>query len=413
MINDEIELPPPSILHATLRKITERLAGELACPTPAVPDWSDLEWQLARAVAAMHGVSPLLAIGLKWNGPPGWQQFLATQKMHVAERHARIESFLSQLDTRAREEALAIVPLKGAALHAKGLYRCGERPMADIDLLVHSRDGQRAEQVLESLGYSEHFATWKHRVFAPTVREVHAGMGEHAQNYLKIELHHRIAELLPLRTWDVTDSVLPRHPHPGLNAYPSNAALMIHLLIHAGSSMAYRSLRLLHLHDIALVSSRMSNSDWDELLQYGRNRGGPWWALPPLQLTARYYTTSVPKEVLTALAIHCQWTLRRLVRHQSLSDVSLSYPWIEAFPGIGWSRSVAEMLECVTGRIWPGRETLRVRKIITESQVAVAQSHWGRLSQGQRILRWALSRQTRVDTLHAVRSALCQAANHA
>jgi Uncharacterised nucleotidyltransferase len=413
MIDAEIKLPPPEVLQATLRKITETLAAELARPTRVAPDWSDLEWRLARAVAAMHGVSPLLAIGLQWDGPPDWQQFLATQQMHVTVRHGRIQHFLSQLDTRARAEALAIVPLKGAALHAAGLYRGGERPMADIDLWADSRDGGRAAQVLESLGFSEHFATWKHRVFAPTVREVHAGMGEHAQNYLKIELHHRIAEILPLRTWDVTDSVIPPQPHPGLNAYPSNTALLIHLLIHAASSMAYRSLRLLHLHDIALVATRMSNRDWHALLECDRHGGGLWWALPPLQLTARYYSTDVPEEVLTALAAHCQWTLRRLVRHQSLSDVSLSYPWIEAFPGIGWSRSVAEMLDCVSGRIWPARELLRVRKIATESQIAVARSDWGRLSQGQRMLRWVLSRQTRVDTLHAVRTALSPAANRA
>jgi hypothetical protein len=91
----------------------------------------------------------------------------------------------------------------------------------------------------------------------------------------------------------------------------------------------------------------------------------------------------------------------------------MSYPWIEAFPGIGWSRSVAEMLECVARRIRPGKEMLRLRKIMAANQVAVASSDWGRLSQGQRMLRWVLSRQTRADTLHAVRTALSQAANHA
>jgi hypothetical protein len=408
MNNDELELPPPKVLHATLRKITETLAAELARPTAAAPEWSEREWLLARGVAAMHGVSPLLASGLKWDGAPGWKQFLEAQRAHVAARHRRIEDLLSELHSRSRAETVAIVGLKGAALHAMGLYRGGERPMADVDLLVHPRDSKRAGQVLESLGFSELYANWKHQVFVPALREVHAGLGEHAQNYLKIELHQRVAEILPLRITDITDSVLPRRPHPGLNAYPSKAALLIHLLIHGASAMAYRSLRLLHLHDIALVSSRMSDSDWDELLQHGRNAGGPWWALPPLQLTARYYDTAVPKDVLAALANHCQWTLRRVARHQSLSDVSLSYPWIEAFPGLGWCRSVAEMLECIASRIRPDAATLRLRKVAVETQVATAQSDWGRLSQGQRMLRWVISRQTRAETLHAVRNALAQ-----
>jgi hypothetical protein len=406
MKNGEPALPPSRELHATLRRITERLAAELALPSDTAPEWSELEWRLARAVAAIHGVSSLLASALKWDGPPGWKPFLAAQRAHVAARHRRIEELLSQLDIRSRDESVALVALKGAALHSLGLYRAGQRPMADVDLLVQPRDAKRAEQVLESLGFSEQYANWKHQVFVPAVRTVHAEVGEHSQNYLKIELHQRIAEILPLRITDVTRDILPSRPHPGLNAYPSNAALIMHLLIHAASSMAYRSLRLLHLHDIALVSARLSNSDWNELLALGRAPGGLWWALPPLRLTARYYNEAVPKDVLAALAEHCQWTVRRLARRQSLSDVSLSYPWIEAFPGIGWCRSPAEMVELIYSRIRPGEEILRLRKVEIETQVSAANSDWGGLTQGQRMLRWVLSKQTRAQTLHALRTAL-------
>jgi hypothetical protein len=406
MNDNEIHLPPPKVLHGTLRRITERLAGELSRPTGIAPEWSDLEWRLARAVAAMHGISPLLAIKLNWDGPPGWKPFLEAQRAHVASRQRRIEELLGQLDARSRAEEIPIVGLKGAALHAMGLYRAGYRPMADIDLLIQPRDSKRAAGVLERLGFTESFATWRHRVFTPEVRDTHAEMGEHAENYLKIELHERIAEKLPLHMTDVTESVFPRRPHPGLNAYPSNAALMIHLLIHAASAMADHALRLLHLHDIALVSSRMSGSDWDELLMQGESIGGAGWALPPLQLTARYYARVVPERVLAALSNHCRWTLRRITRHKSLADVSLSYLWIAAFPGIGWSRSAAEMLQYMVSRIRPGKEILYIRKVMVETQVAVSQSQWGRLSQQQRMLRWVMSRQVRADTMHAVRSAL-------
>jgi len=406
MSHEVIDLPRPKVLQEALRRITERLAGELAHPTQVAPDWSDIEWQLAQAVASIHGVSALLAVTLKWDGPPDWRRFLDTQRSHVAARHRRIEDLLNQLDERAREKGVPFVGLKGVALHALGLYRPGERPMADVDLLVPPVNGDRAVQVLESLGFSESFAYWRHKVFVPNVQTVHAGLGEHAQNYLKIELHERVAEVLPFRTTDVTESVYPPHPHPGLNSYPSKASLMIHLLIHAANSMAYRALRLLHLHDIALLSAHMSNADWAELLRHGRSSCGPWWALPPLQLTTRYYGSVVPKAVLDALHDHCHWTLRRIVRDQSLSDVSLSYLWIEAFPGIAWSRSFGEMLEYVASRIRPSEEALSVRRALRETQVAVAQSRWGSLPQWQRMLRWVTSRQPRVDTIHAVRSAL-------
>jgi hypothetical protein len=395
-------------LQGTLRKITERLAGELAQPTLVAPDWSAIEWRLARAVAVIHCVSPLLSGSLRWEGPAQWRDFLADQKAHVAARHRRIQELLDQIDARCHEEGIAIVGLKGAALHSMGFYCAGERPMADVDLLVQARDTTRTGQVLQSLGFSESFANWRHGVFVPKVCNLHKGMGEHTDNYLKVELHARIAEKLPLHITDVTDSVYPRTPHPGLNPYPSNAALMIHLLIHAAGSMASRSLRLVHLHDIALVSARMAGSDWDELAKQGQNMNRRWWALPPLQLTARYYPDAVPTDVLAALSKHCPWTLR-LVRHRRLSDVSLSYPWVEAFPGIAWSRSCAEIVEYIGGRLWPDKEARRLRDMRLETELATSETQWGRLSQRQRMLRWLTSRPLRVETLHAVRMALAQA----
>jgi hypothetical protein len=396
-------------LQGTLRKITERLAGELARPTPVAPDWSPIEWQLARAVAVIHCVSPLLSGSLRWEGPAQWGNFLAGQKAHVAARHRRIQELLDQIDARSREEGIAIVALKGAALHSMGFYCAGERPMADVDLLVQAGDTTRTGRLLQSLGLSESFATWRHGVFVPTVCNLHKGLGEHTDNYLKVELHARIAEKLPLYITDVTDSVFPRTPHPGLNPYPSNAALMIHLLIHAAGSMASRSLRLLHLHDIALVCSRMADSDWHELVAQGENMNRPWWALPPLKLTARYYPDAVPADVLAALSNHCPWTLRHVLRHRRLSNVSLSYPWVEAFPGIVWSRSCAEIVEYIGGRIWPDKETRRVRNIRLDTELATSASQWGRLSQKRRMMRWLTSRPLRVETMHAVRIALALA----
>jgi hypothetical protein len=263
--------------------------------------------------------------------------------------------------------------------------------------------------VLQSLGFSASFADWRHEVFAPKICNLYEGMGEHRDNYLKVELHARIAEKLPLRITDVTAAVYPRTPRPGLNDYPSIAALMIHLLIHAAGSMASRSLRMLHLHDIALVSSRMTRSDWDDLVKQGQSVDRWWWALPPLRLTARYYPEDIPADALAALSKNCPWPLRQFVRRRCLSDVSLSYPWIEAFPGIGWSQSLAEVAQYIGARVWPDEELLRQRGLRTETDFVASQTQWCHLSQRQRLIRWMTSRPLRVETLHAVRMALAQA----
>jgi hypothetical protein len=57
------QLPPLATVAAVLRATTEHLADELADLQAAAPNWSEFEWRAARAVAAMHGLSGLLAVG--------------------------------------------------------------------------------------------------------------------------------------------------------------------------------------------------------------------------------------------------------------------------------------------------------------------------------------------------------------
>ena len=73
-------LPSLVQLAAALRTVTERLGHELVSPQPAAPEWSEFEWRTARAVAAMHGISGVLAGELWWRGPDGWTHFLSQQR---------------------------------------------------------------------------------------------------------------------------------------------------------------------------------------------------------------------------------------------------------------------------------------------------------------------------------------------
>jgi len=399
----------PNKLQAVLIKVTEGLARELAHPAPMAPDWSDFEWSVATAVAAMHGISSLLSRSLRWRGPEEWMQFLEEQRAHVTRRHARIEKLLLQIDRSAREAGLGMTPLKGVALHALGLYTGGERPMADVDLLVHPRDAAEAVRLIESLGFRESRAGVKERAFAPLESHAAGALGEHSNNDITIELHQRICERLPLYLTDITDAVLPQSPHAGLNGYPSTAALMAHLLLHTAGEMTMKSVRLLQLHDLALVAGRMSEADWEELVQ--RLPGGRrlWWALPPLRLTLRYYPLSIPSRALSALESDCPWLLQRNASRRILSDVSFSRLWVDAFPGLEWAQSIREMLGYAAGRIRPSAEQLAARAASAVSQDWAADSQWATLSQGRRIARWLASRQIRPGAMHVLRAALAGA----
>jgi hypothetical protein len=412
-------LPPLPRVELALRQATERFAAELLQAGCEPPRWSDFEWRMARAAAALHGVGPLLAGILRWHGPGAWEEFIGQQRRHTALRQQRIAALLARIDQQARCAGIAVLPLKGAALHRLGVYSGGERPMADVDLLVTECDSERMRPLLQSLGYLDTSVNWKHRVFEPTehaiavVRNSPGSFGEHADRPLKIELHTAIAERLPLNAVDISDLVFPSAPHPGLNCYPSTAALFTHLLLHAAGSMILRALRLLQLHDLALLSRHMRADDWQRLLGQRRRAGELWWALPPLELTAQYYPWAVPPDVLATLRSDCPRRVRALARRQTVSDVSFSTLRIEAFPGIAWSTSMAEKLRYAVSRVIPSRELLEGRAAVNTQQDWAAQNSWAHLSHARRMLNWTFRHPPRPQPMHSVRRALDDPAVHA
>ncbi len=389
-------------IQAALRATTETLAYALARKAAPTTAWSDYEWRVARATVAIHGVAPLLSEISGWQAPAQWTRFLQEQKQHTLARHRRIEALLSSLQDGARKAGVALVALKGAALHDLGLYAPGERPMGDVDLLTAETDVAAAARMIEALGFQRQLDIRRHQVFVG--EGAPAPLGEHAANPMKIELHTSIAEQLPVRFTRI--EVFPAAATPGLNPYPSRAALMLHLLLHAAGAIVNRAVRLIQLNDLALLSARMSDSDWEGVL---RGTGdGIWWALPPLTLTARYFNNAVPRSVLDELGVQCPRRLRRAASAWTLSDRSLSRLWVDAFPGVAWSRSAVDTLRYLASRIRPGAAILSVRQDTLRHHPAPAQVQWQHLSQRQRMLRWATSRPARDETLFVVRTALEQ-----
>ena len=104
----------------------------------------------------------------------------------------------------------------------------------------------------------------------------------------------------------------------------------------------------------------------------------------------------------------CHWQLRRAYRGRVLSDVSLSYLWISAFPGIEWASSLGDTLVYAARRIHPQAETVALRDAFAEAQPLISGGDWARTSQARRIVRWLFSRQPRQEALHPVRASLAR-----
>jgi hypothetical protein len=403
----EASLPGLRTIEHVMGQTTERLALECANPTAQAPDWSELHWCLAQAVAAIHGVSALLSGRLRWQGPRRWREFLSEQRNHTCARHERISALLEQLDAAAREAKLSLVALKGVALYGLGIYAPGERPMADVDLLVREADFDASVLLLESLRYRQSYRSRREHVFEPEIVGQPAHFGEHGGNAMKIELHTRIAERLPIREADISELLLPQSTPWGLQRYRSPAALMTHLLLHAAGGMRARALRLIQLNDIAALATHLDTPAWQQLL--GGQRGAPWWLFPPLALTARYFPAAIPAPVLAHARSACPPLLRLRCGRQRLADVSLSDLWVRAFPGIEWCRSVPEALRYMQCRVFPDRQTRNEIRQCEATQLWALNTSWSKASRSRRVARWLISRCPRDVTMAPIKAAWARA----
>ena len=403
------KLPPFRVIEAALRVTTERLTREIATPRPSAPDWNDFEWAVARATSSMHGISGLLATRLAWRGPPAWLRFLETQHEFIRQQHEEVGRVLARADRSFRASGIAFVALKGSALRALEIYRPGERPQADIDLLVEPDQLRACEGPLREIGYHRTLSTARHDVYTPTSAGAPTDVGEHPDNPLKIEVHSRISEALPLTETDITSTLLPATRRPGANPYANLAALMRHTGLHAAGNMRANAMRFMQIVEVAWLARRMTSRDWQELLE-GTSRHAPWWLFPALALAARYVPGSVPEPVLTEAGRTCPRRLRQRYSAVGVYDVSWSNPRIAALPGHEWSRTPAETWRYLQSRALPSRE--RRDQLVAGARSVnphLLRIPWYGRSHAERILRWIFSRPPRVQTLSVVSAALREA----
>jgi hypothetical protein len=211
---------------------------------------------------------------------------------------------------------------------------------------------------------------------------------------------------LPVEEVDITNNIFPKLMSAGLNDYPSDISLMLHLLIHAAGNMRANALRLIQLHDIARLATRFGDSDWAELLALRVGSRALWWALPPLVLAARYYPDIVPAEVISALMPECPKLLQKRAQSLRLSDVSWTNLRIRALPGLEWCRTPSAALKLLLRRAFPSPEARRELKRFAEHHPGGSDIPWYGISQFARILRWVFFRPPRVQALLSVRAAL-------
>ena len=404
-----VELPPFRVIAAALRTTTDRLILEVVAPQETAPDWNEFEWAVARAVCALQGIAGLLATRLRWHGPRAFREFLATQHAHTLARHAQIGDLLAELDSTLGDAGIPFVPLKGSAIRVLPLHEAGERPQSDIDLLLDPSHLGDCKGLLERLGYELLMSVRRHDVYAPIARREPRPYGEHPENPLKIELHTRVSEVLPVERVDITATIPPARPLPGANRYASLAALVRHVCLHAAGNLQMNAVRFIQVHELAQLAARMSSADWRELWGEGPVQSQAWWLYPPFALAARHVPGCVPADKLAKIRSVCPPRLRNRYEKVPFCDVSWSNLRIEALPGHEWSRTVRDTLRFARSRLYRNRVAVDEATVIYSAEPGLQAAPWSRAPQLERILRWVFTRPPRTQTISAVTAALREA----
>lgn len=243
-------MPQPSYYKAVIPLI-------LALHQPNAPTWSaELEqaWQIACQV---HGIASYLQPAMReaeWL-PESLKVWAEAQHAANSQRIARLHRDLQTILALFAAHELPLMPMKGALLTAQAYPDPGLRPMADLDLLIHPADFERARDLLGQLGYQPTIHHWKHTEFIqPDNQTVVDATCEHPDNPRKLELHLYCRENFGGPIVDITDLMWGQaHLSTWLGQpawLPSTATLALHLLVHASYHFWQGRGRLIQLLDL-------------------------------------------------------------------------------------------------------------------------------------------------------------------
>jgi hypothetical protein len=309
-------MPTPVYRSAALPEIAAIVVGWLVEPehrpiAPQVAGWDAEAWETARWAVQIHGIGPLLD-----HAAAGWpdddalhprlRAYLGAQRRLSGARVALLLGELAEILGALAAAGVPAMPLKGSLLAAGYYAEPGLRPMNDVDVLVRADDEPRALAVLEALGYRLVVRSWKHAQLAKPEAQgpVIDYAGEHPGNPRSLDVHTRLAEQFWSIRYDQTAEAWAWSEPGELQGHPAQImraeALLHHLAAHATCDTIARRLRLLHLHDIALVARRVDRAGWDAIVASAQARHEERFVYPALALAARYYP-AVPQDVLSTL----------------------------------------------------------------------------------------------------------------
>ena len=288
---------------------------------------------------------------------------------------------LDELAGVARERALDLCLLKGAAFSTTLYAHPALRPMSDLDLLVRARDFERWSDALRSLGY------------APKDVSDHAVAFERERTGVFVELHRALTSCARFVGVGASELFSRSRPAPGFGS-PHVRTLapedhLLHLCLHGSFQHGFRQ-PAVNAWDARLLAE--GGLDAEAFVERARKGGLARWVYGGLKLTEAVFPT--PGLSVLGERLACRVPKRLLRWASRLSAERLLAPAQSTVFGTPWQRI-----------LWAGNP-LKTLSLLMEVSRPRAGRGWSRpfplferiwqlvLRQGVPELRSALERRT-------------------
>lgn len=236
--------------------------------------------------------------------PRGDMEHLKDHYRHNAVRNIFIRTEFARLARALQAENIEVMALKGVALLGSVYTDPGARQMADIDLLVRNAVSQRAQEIVQGMGY-EPVGT---AAVQARTQEVHRHLPKlvHRRRQLAVEVHtHFVSLETPLRfnISSVWEHARAQDLHGVKVLVPAPEHMLLHLCVHFFLDRRFTSMSSLRqLGDIAgVIGYGERPVDWDLFLAEVQRFGvaGPVYSV--LSIASSLMDVSVPANVISPL----------------------------------------------------------------------------------------------------------------
>ena len=312
----------------------------------AVANWSQAEWEAALWVVYWQNALPWLANRVAESGielPDEVNGRL--QSINHASR-ARTKGMLAacvEILAAFKQAGIEVMLLKGAVL-APLIYEDSlQRPLADLDLLIHPKDVAASREImLNQLDYRYYSRSAEDEVYLRGERKANIWAPD---NVHPVEVHFTLREEYAGIGYELaevmwTESAERPYWQNTIARIPNPAALLLHVCAHTTSDWIIQRGRLMHIDDIRQLCAAMQPTDWQtfrRLVQPANAR----FIYPAFAFVSKYVDLEIPAETLNSLRENCPQTLLDWLAQTDLGAASESNPTSRSGIGLDIAQRMA------------------------------------------------------------------------